>query len=131
MTSAAAPCSPTRSNAMSTSTARTRNTAGRKTRSGNIRCPTAPISAHSCARKASNSNDRSFPELVEHEKTQRARKIAGAAAMVDLGHQGVQRQAALLGDGRKLGPERVFQRDRGAMAIDCDRTFAHRRTVAA
>ena len=66
-----------------------------------------------------------FLQLVQHEKTQRARQIAGAAAMVDLGHQGVQRQAALLGDGRKFGPERVLQRDRGAMAVDCDRTFAH------
>src|SRR5215207_11130505 len=116
-TSAAAPCSPTPSSAMSINSARTLNMAGRKTRSGNIRCPTAPISAHSCAQKASNSTDRSFPELVEHEKTQRARQVAGAAAVVDLGHQGVQRQAALLGNGRKLGPEGVLERYRGAMAI--------------
>src|SRR5215211_3905935 len=116
---------------MSINTARIRNTAGRKTRSGNIRCPTAPISAHSCAAKGSNSTDRSFPELVEHEKAQCARKIAGTAAMVDLGHEGVQRQAALLGDGRKLGPERILERDRGAMAVDGDRTLAHGSTVAA
>ena len=52
-------------------------------------------------------------------------RLPGLRPMVDLGHQGVQRQAALLGDGRKLGPEGVLQRDRGAMAIDGDRAFAH------
>ena len=49
----------------------------------------------------------------------------GAAGVVDLGHQGVERQAAAPGDRRQLAPERVLQRDAGAVAVDGDRAFAH------
>src|SRR6187402_2613785 len=115
---------------MSRSSAKILSMAGRKTRSGNIRCLTGPISAHSCAAKASNSTDRSL-ELVEDEEAQRARQIAWFATMVDLGHQGVERQAAPLGNGRKLGPESILERHRSAMAVDRDRALAHGSTVAA
>ena len=51
--------------------------------------------------------------------------IVDTPGHADFGDQRIQRQAATLGDGRKLGPERILEGDRGAMAVDGDRALAH------
>ena len=84
-------CSPTRPSATRTNSARAPPMAGRRTRPGNIRCRSGPISAHSCAARASNSIDRALLQLVEHVEAERAGKISrGRARMVDFTDQGVQ-----------------------------------------
>ncbi len=93
--------SPTNPSASWTNSARTPPTAGPRTRPGNIRCRSGPISAHSCAPRASSSTDRALLQFVQYIEPQRARQVAAALrpAVVDLGHQGVERQAARLGEG--------------------------------
>src|SRR3982751_5053406 len=110
---AARRCSPTRPNAMPTSSAKARTMAGRRTRPGNIRCPSAQISALSFAPRASGSTDLPLG-LLQDIDAQRTGEIAAAAARrapdpVDLGHQGVQRDLARPRDGAELLPELVFQ----------------------
>src|SRR5664279_5835750 len=107
--------SPTRRSATPTSSATAPSTDGQKTRRGNIRCRSAPISEHSCVARASNSTDRALLQLVEDIEAERAGKVAGSRArVVDFPDQGIQRQAARVGDRRKLVPERIFERYGGA-----------------
>src|SRR3954451_15536784 len=134
-TSVARRCSPTRPNAMPTSSAKALTMAGRRTRPGNIRCPSAPISALSFAPRASGSTDLPLG-LLQDIDAQRTGEIAAAAARrasdpVDFGHQGVQRDLAHARDGAEFLPELVFQRDAGLVAVDGDRAFAHTGIVAA
>src|SRR5262245_39949892 len=118
--------SPTPRNAMSIYSAKIRNMAGWKTRFGNIQCRTGPISAHSCAPRDSSSTDRAPAQVLEHVKPERTREVRGCGPrMVDLGDQGAERHAAFRRDLGKLCPEGIFQRHRGAMAVDGDRAFAH------
>src|SRR5476651_934506 len=124
-TRAATRRSPTKPSGMRTNSERATVTAGRKTRPGNIRCPSAPISALLCARRASSSTS-PLAQGFQHVQAQRAREVARAAAgMVDLGHQGGQRQAAGPGERAQFLPESVLQGEAGAMAVDGDRAFAH------
>src|SRR5215472_2075444 len=105
--------------------------AGRRTRRGNIRCRSAPISALSCAAGVSSSTDLSL-ERLEHVKPQGACEVARPAALlVDLPHQRAQGQLAGLGKPGELGPKGVLQRDAGRVAADCEGTLAHFATVTA
>ena len=109
--------------------ARAPSTDGRRTRPGNIRCLSAPISALLCAARASGSTDLPL-HLLQDIDPKGARKIGSAAAwrrpdLVDLRHQRVERQVASLRDSRQLLPELVLQRDARLMPMDGDRAFTH------
>src|SRR5215468_5586054 len=106
-------------------------TAGRRTRRGNIRCRSVPISALSCAVRVSSSIDLAL-ECLENVQPERAGEIARfAARLVDLGHQSAQRKAPGLGQRGQLAPEGVLERDARLMAADGDRAFAHSTNVPA
>ena len=83
--------------------------------------PAAPAEALPVERRAGPKGFPLFPLVrrqgVEDEKADRAREIAVAVA-VDLGHQPVDRDASLLGDGPEPPPERVLQRNRSPVPVD-------------
>ena len=62
-----------------------------------------------------------FPRVrrqgVEDEQADGTREIA-VAVVVDLGHQPVERDASLLGDGPEPSPERVLQGNGSPMPVD-------------
>ena len=62
-------------------------------------------------------------DFRQDEQPDGARQVSASVA-VDLGNQPVEREAAASGDRSELGPERLLDRHRRAVARESDRTFA-------